>query len=54
MNPFFSASYREGLYAVSPFFSNHENNGLSVKLKPILYLNDPAVPAGLKMLKFVS
>jgi len=39
---------------LTPFFSNHENNGLLVKLKPIPHLNEMPHPAIAKMLKFVG
>jgi hypothetical protein len=35
-----------------PFFSNHENNGLLVKLKPIHHLNESAEGPKPKMLNF--
>lgn len=37
-----------------PFFSNHENNGLLVKLKPIPHLNEWHYLPISKMFNFVS
>jgi len=35
-----------------PFFLNHENNGLLVKLKPIPYLNERLCLQSFKMFNF--
>jgi hypothetical protein len=41
-------------YSTTPLFSNHENNGLLVKLKPIHHLNDPLSLLKTKMCNFDS